>query len=134
MRWKNKISSQIDFYDLVRFPWEKRCDVWKRMKIASISNRGSQSPLFGSRTLFYDITINILKIDSINWSFCLCHVCKNGPSYLGEETRPTLCKSAAKLGSSVRDLKQNKYQLLCRIQSIRTALIYNIKREGSQGK
>ena len=35
------------------------------------------------------------------------------------------CKSNAKLGSGVRYLKQNKQQLLYRMQSIQISLIYN---------
>ncbi len=69
----------------------------------------------------YNARPNIVKMDSITWSFCLSHVCKT--SYLGEETRPTLCKSDAKPRSG--DLKQNKHQLLHRIESVQTSLIYN---------
>jgi len=58
-------------------------------------------------------------------SFCLCHVCRNGLSYLGEETWPTLCKSDGKQRFGVRDLEWNKHQLLHRIQSVWHSLIYN---------
>jgi len=37
-----------------------------------------------------------------------------------------MCKSDAKLRSGIRDLEQNKHQLLHRIQSVWTSLIYNI--------
>jgi len=48
---------------------------------------------------------NIVKIDSISWSFCLSHICKM--VYL------------------VKDLKRNKHQLLHRITRVRTPLMYN---------
>jgi len=70
----------------------------------------------------------VVKIDSIIWSFCLCHVCRNSLSYSRKETWLTLCKSDAKQSSGVADLEQNKHQLLHRLQSIRTSLIYNIMR------
>jgi len=46
-------------------------------------------------------------------------------SYSGKETRTKLCISDAKLRSGIRDLEQNKHQLLHRIQSLWTSLIYN---------
>jgi hypothetical protein len=68
---------------------------------------------------------SIVKIDSIIRSLCLRHVCRNSLSYSGKETWPTLCKSDTKQRYGVRDLEPNKHQLLHRIQSIRTSLIYN---------
>jgi len=62
----------------------------------------------------------IVKTDSIIPSFCLHHLCRNGLSYLGEETQPTLCKSDAKQSFCIGDLEQNKQQMLHRIKSIRT--------------
>ncbi len=52
---------------------------------------------------------------------------ENGLSYFGKETQPKLCKSDAKLRAGIRDLdlEQNKHQLLHRIRSIQTSLIYN---------
>jgi len=49
----------------------------------------------------------------------------NGLSYSGKETQPTLCKSDTKPRSGIRDLKQNKHQLLHRLASVWTTLIYN---------
>ncbi len=51
---------------------------------------------------------------------------ENGLSYFGKETQPTQCKSDAKPRSGIRDLKQNKHQLLHRIASFWITLIYNI--------
>jgi len=33
----------------------------------------------------YYMLVIIIKIDSMNWSFCRCHILQNGLSYLGEE-------------------------------------------------
>jgi len=49
----------------------------------------------------------------------------NGLSYLGKETWPTLCINNAKLRSGMNNLEQNKHQLLHRIASVKTPLIYN---------
>jgi len=46
--------------------------------------------------------------------------CTNGLSYSGKETQPTLCIKDAKPRSGVVDLRQNKHQLLHRMQSVRT--------------
>ncbi len=59
-------------------------------------------------------------IDSITKLCLSLLVCTNGLSYSGEETRPTLCIKATPNQSGVRDHKQNKQQLLHRIQSVRT--------------
>ncbi len=76
--------------------------------------------------LIPSISQSIVKIDSRTRSFCLLHYVRNGLSYSGEETRPTLCINNAKLRSSVIiDLRPNKHQLLHRITSIKTPLIYN---------
>ncbi len=66
----------------------------------------------------------IVKIDSIIRSFCLCHACKMFYLIWGKEMQPKLYKSDTKLGSGVRDLEQNKHQLLHRIQSVWTSLSY----------
>ncbi len=71
-------------------------------------------------------TIFIVKINSMIWSVCLCHYVLNGLSYLSKETKPKQCISDAKPRSGIRDLEWNKHQLLHRIQSIQTSLIYNI--------
>jgi len=71
---------------------------------------------------------NIVKIDSVTQSFCLRHYVQNGLSYLAEETRPMLCKptpSGTQLG--IRSKRTNKHQLLHRIASVKTPLIYNNK-------
>jgi len=60
----------------------------------------------------------IVKIDTIGWSFCFRQVCKTVYPIWDKETRPTLCKSDAKPRSGIRDLKQNKHQLLHRIASV----------------
>jgi len=44
-------------------------------------------PIFSPHKLNYFI----VKIDSVNPSFCLRHYVQNGLSYLAEETRPKLC-------------------------------------------
>ena len=44
---------------------------------------------------------------------------------MGKETQPTLCINDPKLRSGVEDLRQNKHQLLHRIASVKTPLIYN---------
>jgi len=67
----------------------------------------------------------LVKIDSMIWSFYLCHNVPNGLSYPGKET-PTLCINDAKLRSGVKDLVWNKHQLLHRITSVKTPLIYNM--------
>jgi len=64
-------------------------------------------------------------IDSITRSFYLYHYVQNGLSYSGKETWPKLCINDAKLRSGVLDLEQNKHQLLHRITSVKTPLIYN---------
>jgi len=66
-----------------------------------------------------------VKIDSTIWSFCLHHYVQNGLSYSGKETRLTLCINDAKPISGVKDLRWNKHQLLHRITSIKTPIIYN---------
>ncbi len=68
----------------------------------------------------------IVKIDSRTWSFCLRHCVQNGPSYLGEETRPTLCKTMPSFQLGFKSWEPNKHQLLHRITSMKTPLIYNI--------
>ena len=68
----------------------------------------------------------IVKIDSITGSFCLCYYVQNGLSYSGEETQLTLCIYDAKPRSGVKDLKQNKHQLLHRITSVKTPLLYKL--------
>ncbi len=68
---------------------------------------------------FYDIHF-IVMIDSITKLCLSLLVCTNGLSYLGEETRPTLCIKATPNQSGVRDHKRNKHQLLHRIQSVWT--------------
>jgi hypothetical protein len=74
----------------------------------------------------------IVKIDSTIWSSCLRHYVQNGLSYIqnglsysGRETWPTLCINDANPRSGVKDLKQNKHQLLHRITIVKTPLIYN---------
>ncbi len=59
-------------------------------------------------------------IDSITELCLSLLLCTNGLSYSGEETRPTLCISDAKLRSGVKDLERNKHQLVHRIQSVWT--------------
>jgi len=64
--------------------------------------------------------LTMVMIDSITKLCLSLLVCTNGLSYSGEETRPTLCIKATPNQSGVRDHKQNKHQLLHRIQSVRT--------------
>ena len=70
--------------------------------------------------------INIVMIDSITKLCLSLLVCTNGLSYSGEETRPTLCIKATPQQTGVRNDKRNKHQLLHRIASVKTPLIYNI--------
>ncbi len=77
---------------------------------------------------------HIVKIDSITWSFRLWHYVQNGLSYSGKETQPMLCINNAKLRSGVKDMKQNKHELLHRITSIKTPLIYNTHSVGGKDK
>ncbi len=63
--------------------------------------------------------------DSITNSACLCYYVQNGLSYSGNDTQLMLCKTNAKPRSGIRDLKQNKQQLLHRLPSVRTTLINN---------
>ncbi len=70
---------------------------------------------------------NIVKIDSITYSFYLCHCVWNGLSYSAEETQLTLCKNEAKHSSWRKILRTNKHQLLHRIQSIR--IFTNLQKE-----
>jgi len=58
-------------------------------------------------------------------SFCHRHNVQNGLSYLGKETRPTLCKTTPSDQLGVRSKERNKEQLFHRIASIKTPLIYN---------
>jgi hypothetical protein len=51
---------------------------------------------------------------------------QNGPSYFGEETQVMQFINDAKLRSGIGDLRWNKHQLLHRITSVKTPLIYNI--------
>jgi len=67
----------------------------------------------------------IVKIDSITPSFCLRHYVRNGLSYPAEETRPTLCKPTPSSQLGIRSKRTNKHQLLHRIASVKTPLIYN---------
>ncbi len=66
----------------------------------------------------------IHRKDRLNDSVFLS-LCTNGLSYLGKETQSRLCINNAKLRSGVRDQEWNKDQLLHRIQSVWTSLIYN---------
>jgi len=70
---------------------------------------------------------NLYCKDRLNHSVFLSLSCMYKRSiFLGrEETWHKLCKSNAKLRSGIRDLERNKHQLLHRIQSIWTSLIYN---------
>jgi hypothetical protein len=61
----------------------------------------------------------IVMIDSITKLCLSLLVCANGLSCSGEETRPTLGIKAMPNQSGIRDHKQNKQQLLHRIQSVR---------------
>jgi len=76
----------------------------------------------------------IVKIDSITPSFCLHHYVQNGLSYLAEETRPTLCKPMPSSQLGIRSKRTNKHQLLHRIASVKTPLIYNKTNNLSQAK
>jgi len=67
----------------------------------------------------------IVKIDSVTPSFCLHHYVQNGLSYSAEETRPTLCKPMPSFQLGIRSKRTNKHQLLHRIASVKTPLIYN---------
>ena len=68
----------------------------------------------------------IVKIHLRTLSFCLCQYLRNGLSYSGKETWLMLCINDSKLRSRVKDLERNKHQLLHRIASLTTPLIYNI--------
>jgi len=70
--------------------------------------------------LTFDLIKSIVKIDTITWSFCHYHYVQNGLSYPGEETRPKLCLKRCQANSGVSFLGTNKYQLLHRIQSVKT--------------
>ena len=67
-----------------------------------------------------------VKIDSTIWSFCLHHYVQSGLSYSGKETQPPLCITDAKPKCGIEDFRQNKHQLLHRVTSVKTPLIYNI--------
>jgi len=67
----------------------------------------------------------IVKIDSVPPYFCLHHYVRNGLSYSAEETRPTLCKPTPSSKLGIRSKRTNKHQLLHRIASVKTPLIYN---------
>ncbi len=60
------------------------------------------------------------KLVVLSPSFCI-----NSLSYLGKENLQTLCINDAKPRSSIKDLRQNKHQLLHRITSVKTTLIHN---------
>jgi len=65
-------------------------------------------------------------IDSRTQSFCLCYYVQNGLSYLGKETQPTLCRRTPNVKLGLRSQERNKHQLLHRIATVKTPLIYNI--------
>ncbi len=71
------------------------------------------------------VIIFIIKIDLRTRSLCLRHYVQNCLPYSGKETKLTLCINNAKLRSGVKDLRQNKWQLLHRITSVKTPQIYN---------
>jgi len=73
-----------------------------------------------------DLSLIIVKIDSVTPSFCLRHYVQNGLSYSAEETRLTLCKPIPSSQLGIRSKRTNKHQLLLRIASVKTPLIYNI--------
>jgi len=75
---------------------------------------------FQTFTIFLSCNGGIVMIDSITKLCLSLFVCTNGLSYSGEETPPTLCIKATPNRSGVRYEKQNKHQLLHRIQSVRT--------------
>ncbi len=52
-------------------------------------------------------------------------VCTKRNILLGQETWQSLCINNAKLRPGVKDLERNKHQLLHRIASVKTPLIYN---------
>jgi len=83
----------------------------------------------GSNSIEFDLICwirpNIVKIDSVTLSFCLHHYVQNGLSYSAEETRPTLCKPMPIFQLGIRSKRTNKHQLLHRIASVKTPLIYN---------
>ena len=86
------------------------------------------SRIFFSRAKYEDSLFCeiIIKIDSIIWSFCLCHACKMVYLIWARKLNQHCVKSDAKQRSGVRDPKQNKHQLLHRIASVWTSPIYNI--------
>ncbi len=63
--------------------------------------------------------------DRLNNLVSLSPSCMYGLSYSGKETQPKLFKIDSKLRSGVRYCYTNKHQLLNRIQSVRTSLIFN---------
>ncbi len=62
----------------------------------------------------------IIMIDSITRSFCLCHCVQNGPSYPGKETQLTLCIEMPSVQNQHQISRNDKHQLLHRLQSLKT--------------
>jgi len=63
----------------------------------------------------------IVKIDSIIWSLCLCHVYM----FSSEETHNQCCVKVMPNLMGIRNVERNKDQLLHRIASVQTTLTYN---------
>ncbi len=88
----------------------------------------TESPTRSARTW------NVIHRTNVNWGK-VCRYCKDKTQELGLSvsvsmyvmvylTQLTLSLNDAKLRSGVKDLEQNKHQLLHRIASIKTPLIY----------
>ncbi len=76
---------------------------------------------------------DIVMIDSIFRSFCLCYCVPNGLSYSGEETRPTGCKKDAKREwDGPQNKKRKKIYISCytEYKAFGLSLIYNIDTNG----
>jgi len=74
---------------------------------------------------FFNILKKYCKDRLKNSVFLSPSVCTKRSILLRRETQPTLYISDAKLRSGIQDLERNKHQLLHRIASVKTPLIYN---------
>jgi len=110
---------------------KKKSNVWLKIKTMLFGDKTMET-FFNNfweqidKKLFWKWSFDtIVKIDSITPSFCLRHYVRNGLSYSAEETRSRLCKLTPSFELGIRSKRTNKHQLLHRITSIKTPLIYN---------